>query len=353
LVTVHIHKIAMMSPDDVSGIQALIGDGSLDPSEIVAVIGKTEGNGGANDFTRALATRAYADCIAAARGEAAESVITRIPFIWSGGCEGVMSPHATIFTRSRTETTGPSRLAIGISRTRVILPEEIGSTTQAKLVAAAVGDAMKDAGIDDPADVHYVQVKGPLLTPGRIADADKRGVTLISRDPNGSKPMGRGILALGVAVGLREIDVDDLTSTALTRDYSLYSSVASTSVGGEVPDCEIVLLGNRKGAGGSLRIGHAMLENICDIKSVGAAVDAAGQGRIAAIFAKAEPAAFINGRRTTMMSDADVHAERHARAALSGVIGAATGETAVFISGGCEHQCPPGMAPIAAIVSIG
>ncbi len=112
-------------------------------------------------------------------------------------------------------------------------------------------------------------------------------------------------------------------------------------------------MGNRAGAGGSLAIGHGVLEHVCDIKGVQAAAAAAGGGAIAAIFAKAEPTASVFGRRTTMMSDADVHAERHARAALSGTIGAATGETAIFISGGTEHQCPPGKAPIAVVTSVG
>lgn len=70
------------------------------------------------------------------------------------------------------------------------------------------------------------------------------------------------------------------------------------------------------------------------------------------MFAKAEPAGQILGRRTTMLSDADIHAERHARAALSGAIAAVLGESAVFISGGTEHQCPPGKAPIAVIARL-
>lgn len=348
-----VHTIAMAAPDDVSGLEASIRAGTIRPQEIVAVIGKTEGNGGANDFTRALATRAMAECIAAASGLTPAQVAEDIPFIWSGGCEGVLSPHATVFTRDdREDASGDKRLAVGVAWTRAVLPEEIGRPAQALLVADAVIEAMKDAGITDPGDVHYVQVKGPLLTPGRIMDADARGVAVISRDPNGSKPMGRGILALGVAAGLGEIAREAITEQALTRDYSLYSSVASTSVGGEVRDCEIVLLGNRIGAGGSLRIGHAMLDNVCDAAGLKAAIRNAGEGETRAIFAKAEPTASVFGRRTTMMSDADIHAERHARAALSGVIGAVTGKTAVFISGGTEHQCPPGKAPVAAIVSV-
>jgi cyanuric acid amidohydrolase len=76
--------------------------------------------------------------------------------------------------------------------------------------------------------------------------------------------------------------------------------------------------------------------------------------RIAAVFAKAEasPTGAIRGRRNTMLSDADIHYERHARAALGAVIASVTLDPAIFVSGGTEHQCAPGAAPIAAIVRV-
>ena len=76
--------------------------------------------------------------------------------------------------------------------------------------------------------------------------------------------------------------------------------------------------------------------------------------RIAAVFAKAEasPTGAIRGRRNTMLSDADINYERHARAALGAVIASITGDPAVFVSGGTEHQCAPGAAPIAAVVRV-
>ena len=76
--------------------------------------------------------------------------------------------------------------------------------------------------------------------------------------------------------------------------------------------------------------------------------------RIEAIFAKAEapPNGVVRGRRTTMLSDADINYERHARAALGAVIASVTGDSAIFVSGGTEHQCKPGEAPIAAIVRV-
>ncbi|AJE47865.1 ring-opening amidohydrolase [Celeribacter indicus] len=343
----------MNAPDDVSGLKALICSGTLAPAEIVAVIGKTEGNGGANDFTRALATRALADLIADATDSTRAEILERVLMIWSGGCEGVLSPHATVFTHTPATEAAPGKtLVLGLARTRAILPEEIGTIAQARLTAEAVRKAMANAGLSAAEDVHYVQIKGPLLTPGRIADADARGAPLVSRDGNLSKPLARGILALGVAQGLGEVAEADLVQENVLADMGLFSRVASTSVGGEVDCVEVALMGNAEGGGSRFRIGHGMLASVVDADGIRAAHDDAGGGAIAAIFAKAEPAARVLGLRTTMMSDADVHAERHARAALSAVIAATTGRTAVFISGGTEHQCPEGAAPIAIICEV-
>ena len=166
-----VHKIAMAAPNDVSGLQSLIAKGVVDPASIVAFIGKTEGNGGANDFTRGFATLSFELLLAPLLGIPAGEVGSRIAFVWSGGTEGVLSPHATIFTRLPSEPAATPRLALGIAVTRDLAPEEIGRLAMVEAVAAAVRECMKEAGIADAREVHYVQVKGPLLTPARVASA--------------------------------------------------------------------------------------------------------------------------------------------------------------------------------------
>src|SRR5436309_2516575 len=147
-------------------------------SDLVALIGKTEGNGGANDFTRGYATSSYQTLLAPHLGISPDEVGRKIAFVWSGGTEGVLSPHATVFTRSAAQgKPNGARLAMAIEVTRDILPEEVGTMAQVREVAAATRRALAATGITDPKDVHYVQVKGPLLTPASIADADKRGRT--------------------------------------------------------------------------------------------------------------------------------------------------------------------------------
>jgi cyanuric acid amidohydrolase len=357
-----VHKVPMNSPSDVSGLERLIETGAVNPSEIVALIGKTEGNGGANDFTRGFATLSFSLALARRLNISSEEVARRIAFVWSGGTEGVLSPHATLFTRSAGAPSSGKRLALGIALTRDFAAEEVGTLVEVREVAAAVRRAQAEAGITSAADVHYVQVKGPLLTPALVADADKRGAKLVTRDPNGSKPFARGATALGVALALGEVEEAALNDGVIAQRLDLFSSVANTSAGGELKNCEILLFGNSPTAGGDLRIGHAILKDVVDADAVRAAAsNALGEApatldpsKIVALFAKAEapPSGLLRGRRTTMLSDADINYERHARAALGAVIASVTGDSAIFVSGGTEHQCAPGEAPIAAIVRV-
>ena len=53
-----VHRLPMRAPDDVSALEAALVAGRIEGDSVVAVFGKTEGNGCVNDFTRALATRA-------------------------------------------------------------------------------------------------------------------------------------------------------------------------------------------------------------------------------------------------------------------------------------------------------
>jgi cyanuric acid amidohydrolase len=362
---VTVHKVAMGAPNDVSELAALIASGDIDPSKIIALIGKTEGNGGANDFTRGYATLSYQLLLAKHLNLSLEEIGKRIAFVWSGGTEGVLSPHASVFTRAPTDGGGGAspRLALGLAATRDIQPEEVGTMAEVEEVAGAVRSALEDAGISNLSDVHYVQVKGPLLTPASIADADKRGAKPVTRDPNGSKPYARGAMALGVALALGEVKAADLSDAVIAQRMDLYSSVASTSAGGELKNCEILLFGNSPTAQGSFTIGHGVLMDAIDADGVRNALRSAGLAfesnpspeqvqRVVSVFAKAEasPTGRIRGRRNTMLSDADINYERHARAALGAVIASITGDPAVFVSGGTEHQCAPGAAPIAAIV---
>ena len=61
---------------DASELARLIDDGVIDADRVVAIIGKTEGNGGVNDYTRIIADRAFREVLVA-KGAAAPSRSSR------------------------------------------------------------------------------------------------------------------------------------------------------------------------------------------------------------------------------------------------------------------------------------
>ncbi len=197
-------KIEMSSPDDVRELKRMIDEKLVDPKEIIAVLGKTEGNGCVNDFTRALSTFAFRALIAKETGWTEDEVSKKVAFVMSGGTEGVMSPHATIFCKSEGSgnglENGEKRLAVSSGFTREFLPEEQGTMAMVEEVKRVTKELMKEAQIEDVKDVHFVQIKCPLLTSERILEAKSRGKEVVVHDTYESMGYNRGASALGVAL---------------------------------------------------------------------------------------------------------------------------------------------------------
>ena len=361
---IEVAKVILKNVMDASELEALIRAGRFGADEVVAVVGKTEGNGGVNDFTRILADQAFRGVLAKL-GTRSMDEIKQIPMVWSGGCDGVITPHATVF--ARTDKTGPQgkdRLVIGTAMSPRILPEDIGRPAMVEKIAEGVRRAMKDAGIDDPKDVHYVQTKTPLLTIESVRDAHSRGQT-VACEVHDSMGVSNGTTALGIAVALGE--VKSYRADDICRNLDLYSSVASCSSGVELDAGQIVLMGNKAGAGGRYRIGHSVMQDAIDIDGIYAAIRNAGldlperaraedlKGRLVNCFMKCEAdrRGTLRGRRQIMLDDSDVHHHRHAKAAVGGVAAAAIGDPAVFVSVDAMHQGPQGGGPVIAIVDVG
>jgi cyanuric acid amidohydrolase len=361
---VEVAKVELKNVQDASGLEACLKAGQFTADQVVAVVGKTEGNGGVNDFTRLLADHAFRRVIAK-HGTRSEAEVARIPMVWSGGCDGVITPHATVFARN--DRPGPpheSRLVIGTAMSEHLKPEDIGRPRMVEIVAAGVRAAMKNAGIDDPKDVHYVQTKTPLLTIDWVEDAKRRGQT-VACEVHDSMGVSNGTTALGIGVALGEIPMP--RAEQICRDLDIYSSVASCSSGVELTQAQIVLMGNRAGAGGRYRIGHGVMADALDLDGIYAAIRDAGlelpdrpraadlQGRLVNCFIKCEAdrRGKLRGRRQIMLDDSDVHHHRHAKAAVGGVAAAAIGDPAVFISVDAMHQGPHGGGPVIAIVDLG
>ena len=177
--------------------------------------------------------------------------------------------------------------------------------------------------------------------------------------------VSNGTTALGIGVALGEIAMPP--AYAICKDLDLYSSVASCSSGVELTQAQIVLLGNRAGAGGRFAIGHAVMRDALDIDGIYAAIRNAGldqperpraddlKGRLVNCFIKCEAdrRGSLRGRRQIMLDDSDVHHHRHSKGAVGGVAAAAIGDPAVFVSVDAMHQGPQGGGPVIAIIDAG
>ncbi len=363
---IEVRKVPLHSVSDATELATLIDDGVMEAGRVVAIIGKTEGNGGVNDYTRIIADRAFREVLVA-KGAPAEQV-RQIPIVWSGGTDGVISPHATIFATlpaERAELSDDPRLTVGFAMSEPILPEEIGYVGMIEKVAAGVKTAMERAGITDPADVHYVQTKTPLLTIHTIRDAKSRGMTVWTEHTHESMDLSNGTTGLGIALALGEIEMP--TNQDVMHNRSLYSSVASCSSGVELDQAQIVVVGNTRGIGGRYRIGHSVMNDALDQDGIWAAIKDAGldlperphwtdlQGRLVNVFLKCEVSqdGQVHGRRNAMLDDSDVHWHRQIKSAVGGVTAAVTGDPAVFVSVSAAHQGPDGGGPVAAIVDLG
>src|SRR5206468_4717961 len=139
-------------------------------------------------------------------------------------------------------------------RTPALAPEQIGRMAQVDIVAEGVLGAIADAGVDAIEDVHFVQIKCPLLTAQRIAEAERRGAATATRDTLKSMGLSRAASALGVAVALGEIDRATLSETDIGATWSLWSGRASASAGIELINHEIVVMGMSESWSGPLSI---------------------------------------------------------------------------------------------------
>lgn len=339
-----IHRLPMAHPGDLSALAALIDRGEVRAAEIRAVIGKTEGNGGLNDFTRGYFTQSLMLLLSRATGEDLAALAGRIPCVLSGGTEGALSPHYLVFAVDRA-AAGSRGLALGTAFSAPTPAGDIGREAQIELVAWAVRDAMADAGITRAEDVVLVQVKAPC--------AQAPGPEARSGDPRLLMALSRAAAAFGVGRALG--DIPDGTEDDLLRDLLKYSNRASISSGIEVTANEVVVFGHADGWAPGLTAGVAPMADLLDLDGVVAAFHAAGlpaapavpvaqRARVLGVLAKGEPekSGAIRGARHTMLGDTDLDAQRHLRGALGAIVASVAGQGQVFVSGGAEHQGPPG-----------
>jgi len=363
----------MANPADTSGLQKLADSGKIQPDTLVALVGKTEGTGAHDDWGRVWADVALREWTGRFLRIPGDEVAKHVIFVLSGGCPGVITPHIAAVTREWVDVpdkdvSGDKRLVVGRAGSEPISPEEVGRMGQIRKIAAATQEAMKDAGLTDPKDVHLVMVKVPGLTVASIRDAESRGKTVVSHDltfgPEGAGVYANDAAALGVAMALGEVPESSLSDSVVRRNWDLYSEVAMTSSGGEKRHGEVVVFGNSSNSRSPLKIGHAITKDFIDAEGVRNALRSAGLhfndglpdeadlSRLVHVFAKSviPGSDQIRGQRITLLDD--THAYEIGKALGGMLVASVTGRTTNYVSGGerNSHQGPPGGNIIAAVV---
>ena len=154
---------------------------------------------------------------------------------------------------------------------------------------------MRDARVDAVADVHFVQIKCPLLTSERVKEAGDRGKTTVTTSGYASMGYSRGASAIGVAKALGEIGAE-VGEGQVLKDWSLYSSVASCSAGIELMHNVVILFGASRFSASPFRIGHAVMRDAIDLPAVMQALESVGLSGLDVTIAKPARQHFRQGR---------------------------------------------------------
>ena len=356
---VHVDSYATDGPGDVAGLERILSELPTGDIARLALVAKTEGTATINDFSRELALSSAERTIERIGGT---DLLGASTLIFSTGSEGVLSPVVYVLA-SIDDDDGDgdrARLVIGGGRTRAMEAGELVTPTHARLVAGAVDEAMTEAGLA-PDQVALVFVKSPILSHRDAAATGDPAV--IARA--GSSGQSRGAAALGVALALGELSETEIEDTRIGADLHRHSNRTMSFSGTEVEVGEVLVLGNRPGAGGSTQVFSGPMADILDagslrglFRTAGCRFDGAGEiaspELLRAVFLKAgvAPDGRVRGERTTVFHS-DLDPDKHMRATASGVIGGILGTGRVFVSGGTEHQAPPGGGLCACIADVG
>lgn len=351
----------MAGPDDTTAVEAELERHGIPLSAVRAVMCMTEGDG----LARGFSALAFSDLFADRLGWDRETVADRVPLIMIGGCTGLVVPYAGLFVEvpDYDRPSPGGGLCVGISCTADIGLEQFGTLTMVDAVSAAVRTAMDDAGISDTADVHCVQVKAPWPTTPALAEAAASGRRVATLDGDRAGALARAAGALGVAVALGEVDRASLQDADIGTNLSLSSSVASASAGTERTNVAVLVLGNSASSSSPYRIGHGVMRDGIDVAGVhdalrSAGFDAAGvtPGRplpgVDHVFVKSavDTAGSCRGRRHVLQTDyLAPYSWLLGKAVVHATVAGVVGDPLMQVSGGGEHQGPPGGGLVAVV----
>ena len=144
------------------------------------------------------------------------------------------------------QNPNPTGLVASVGHTRALQPHEIGTANQAIEVAQTIRRMVEELKaqheISDEKDVKLVLIKCPLLTSAKIAAIKAQDLKSITEDTYESMAKSRYASAIGIALGLDEMNEQDVTGFMDGKAKEFYSDKASCSSGAELEDCHILIL---------------------------------------------------------------------------------------------------------------
>ena len=329
-------------PGDTAPLAAWLDRLPRERIERLAIFGKVEGPATLNDYSRDLAQVATDNVIAKAGGNLSERTFR----MFSTGCEGIATPVTVMVARlsggKADFGSAAVGLTIGMARSAPLPKFPRCGQDHVDAAASAVADAMTDAGLR-PEQVKLVLLKSPILLPGSVPHDSGA----LARHA-GSTGSSRGAAAVGAGVALGEIERAALGTDPIGRQ-NVYATRAMAFSGIEVDFVEVVVLGERPGGDPRYGIACVQIADLLDSEGFARLKDEVG-ANADLVFFKAGISADgrLRGRRTTVLGS-EWPADKQLRAAASGLIAAHFSTTCAFISGGAEHQAPPGGCLAAAL----
>jgi cyanuric acid amidohydrolase len=265
------------------------------------------------------------------------------------GCEGASTPFGYAFfdIDGTPDSSGAPRLAIGLAHAPPSSDLDRDTAAAVFQTAAVVEAALADAGLT-PEQVALVIVNAPAPASG---DLKVRG------------RHGRAAAALGAGLAIGDLQPADIADAIVGADAP-HVTRTQTFTGPTIRNIEVMVIGNKPGNGGSLVACAGMMRDLLDVRSVKRMLRAAGVAfdndgelvapdAVRAIIVKSgvSPDGRVLDSPTTIYTSA-TPPEKHARALLSGTMGALFQSTRVFNTFDPIQQAPIGGGTICCVIDV-
>ena len=339
---VQIARLMLAAQDDIGGLERQIKVWRPDRIKKLALVYKVEGE--YEDGSRERARAAVYGLLARHGLGAHAEMVTVV------GCEGLATPFGYVMAEVEGDASAgrAKRLAIGVAHGDPPGDADLDRAEFKSHVATVVEAAMADAGLE-PRDVVTVLVNTPQPITG---DKGLRG------------RKARAVAALGAGIALCEIAAGDVTEAYVVTRSDIHTKRVQSFAGPTVKQVEVIVLGNKAGAGGDLVACSCIADDLIDMRPLkrmlvkaGLVLDRDGEiaapDRVAAMIIKSGVRAdgTVRGARTTLFTSG-LPVEKAVRAAQSGLMAGLLGTSAVFNTYDPIQQCPVGGSAVCAVVRV-